>query len=288
MDNLQYFLGIDAGGTKCNARLVDSKGMFVAKSTSDSANAVINLTLCQHYIVEVAKKALKQSNLNLNIKDLTVVAGVAGANLPEVKAQMQGWAHPFKKFRIETDLYIACIGAHHGDGAVIVAGTGSAGIRLVDNKVKEFGGHGFLLGDKGSGAWIGLQALRYTLEESDGLHSRCDLCESVYTFFKTNKATDIISHSLNAPSSLFAQLAPQVVTLANQGNQAAVKIIKQAATYFDKLIEQVLNESPLRLSMLGGLSESIYPWLSPNSQKQLSTAISSPEYGAAILAMNLE
>lgn len=53
------------------------------------------------------------------------------------------------------------MGAHTRDeGAVMIAGTGSCGYSFVNGKATILGAHGFPFGDKCSGAWIGLEAVK--------------------------------------------------------------------------------------------------------------------------------
>ena len=84
-------------------------------------------------------------------------------------AALPGWA------RVEAvnDAVAACIGANGvGDGGLVIAGTGSAGIARVGGKATIVGGRGFLIGDDGAGARIGADALRAALRASTVLSRR--------------------------------------------------------------------------------------------------------------------
>jgi glucosamine kinase len=71
--------------------------------------------------------------------------------------------------RFVDDAVIACIGAHGGrDGGIVIIGTGSAGLALVEGRVVKVGGYGFPISDEASGADLGLQALRMALRAHDG------------------------------------------------------------------------------------------------------------------------
>ena len=91
-----------------------------------------------------------------------LVSGALGA-----EATLKEIVHPFASVRFISDGLAACLGAHGGaDGAVVVAGTGSIGVGLIGGRELRFGGYGFPISDEGSGADIGLQAIRLALRRS--------------------------------------------------------------------------------------------------------------------------
>ena len=67
------------------------------------------------------------------------------------------------------DLEVAFAGGTPAsDGAVLVAGTGAAAGSLTDHRLtRTADGHGWLLGDDGSGFWLGREAVRATLRTLD-------------------------------------------------------------------------------------------------------------------------
>ena len=67
--------------------------------------------------------------------------------------------------RVVADAEVAfASGTAEPSGSVLVAGTGSIACKIVDHRlVRTGGGFGWLLGDEGSGFWIGREAIRATL-----------------------------------------------------------------------------------------------------------------------------
>ena len=77
--------------------------------------------------------------------------------------------HRFRKTIITTDAQAACVGAHgESDGGVIIAGTGTVGWATVNGQTHRVGGWGLPISDEGSGAWLGIEALRRVLWAADG------------------------------------------------------------------------------------------------------------------------
>ena len=165
------YMGIDGGGSKCKACIVDVNNKVLGTGIAGPANAFIDQQQSIHSIINSAKLALVDANLaESDITRLTAGIGLAGVNLPSIYEEMSKWKHPFAKMFLTTDLHIACLGAHQGkDGAIIISGTGSCGYSFVDGKQVIIGGHGFPHGDKGSGAWLGLKGVKTVLLSLEGM-----------------------------------------------------------------------------------------------------------------------
>jgi glucosamine kinase len=195
------------------------------------------------------------------------------------------WEHPFKQMFLTTDLHTACIGAHEGsDGAVIITGTGSCGFSCVNGRTTNFGGHGFALGDKGSGAWMGLEAIKATLLDLDGLGEATNLTNVITEHFAADNAMAIVEKMSGQPSSSFAKLARYVFEAANNNDKVAVSIVKEGADYVSKLAQRLLENNPPRLSMIGGLAEPLNKWLAEDIAKRVESPIQPPEMGAVYFA----
>ncbi len=165
LDTAPLFIGIDGGGTKCRARLLSTEDKVLGTGLGGSANPFHGEAQAKASIVCAVNMALADAGLpSTEIANLIAGVGLAGVNLPSVFDAMNQWDHPFKKMYLTTDLHIACLGAHNRDeGAVLIAGTGSCGYSFVNGKATIVGGHGFPFGDKCSGAWIGLEAVKAVL-----------------------------------------------------------------------------------------------------------------------------
>ncbi|MEH0466183.1 BadF/BadG/BcrA/BcrD ATPase family protein [Streptomyces acidiscabies] len=78
---------------------------------------------------------------------------------------------PLPAITIHSDIEAAFAGApgHPAAGLALIAGTGSVAARVQDRVlVATSGGDGWLLGDDGSGFWIGRRAVRAALRAADG------------------------------------------------------------------------------------------------------------------------
>ena len=286
--NQQFFLGIDGGGTKCKAILVNESDDILGVGISGSANPLHGFELATTSIIEAATIALKSAGLdNLSLEDITAGVGLAGVNLPAQFKQMQAWQSPFKTMYLAHDLKIACFGAHEkSNGAVIITGTGSCGYSNSSGKELLVGGHGFPQGDQASGAWFGLQVVQQVLLSLDGIIAASIMNERLLNKLQCENATAIVEAVALQSSTFYAQLAHIVFDAAEQGDELALAIIKEGATYIDTLVSLLLAKEPVRISLLGGLADSLIPWLTKETQSLLSKPLHSPELGAVYFARN--
>lgn len=280
--NTELFVGIDGGGTKCKARLEDEQGNVLAEAITGPANASRDLHGSIKSVIDACKQCLVNANLAPDrLYDMHVGIGLAGINLPSVKKAFIKQTLPFKSYSVTTDLHIACLGAHSGAyGAIVIVGTGSSGIAISAKNQVVLGGHGFQVGDKGSGAWIGKMAISHCLETLDGIHPPNELAEAVLEQLNCKNSIDIAVLAVSATPAFFAQLAPVIFDLANRQQKDAVDIIQEAANYISKLSENLLRHSPSRLSYIGGVSAPLKAYLKCDLRQKIEPAMSPPEVGA--------
>ena len=285
-NNNQYFLGIDGGGSKCKAIVVNAQNQVLGTGISGPGNPLHGFEQAVNSIVESAQLALKDAGLNdLSISDIPAGVGLAGVNLPVLFEQMSNWEHPFKQMFLTTDLLIACLGAHDGgDGAVMITGTGSCGFSYVDGHPYIVGAHGFPHGDKGSGAWFGLQAAKQVLLSLDGITTQSSMNEKLLALLDVDNGVDLVEAIAGNPATYYAKLANLVFDSAEEGDKLALSIVKEGAGYISDVARQLWKKNPPRMSLIGGLTPRIQPWLDDDIKEQLSEPLSPPEMGSVLFA----
>ncbi|TMS65703.1 ATPase, partial [Pseudoalteromonas sp. S1941] len=68
-----------------------------------------------------------------------------------------------------------------------------------------------------------------------------------------------------------------VLEQAKLNDEIALSIVKSGAEYISRLAKRLLELNPPRLSMIGGLSEPLQPWLDPEVAKQVQLPKQPPE-----------
>jgi glucosamine kinase len=281
------YLGIDGGGTKCHAVIENEQGQVIGRGRGGPANPVHGVEQTFQSILEATSQALVQAGFKADdYSKLIAGIGLAGVNIKAQFNTVNAWKHPFAKMYLTTDLDIANTGAHEGeDGAVIIIGTGSCGYVRVNKDQCNIGGHGFPIGDKASGAWLGLKAIEHTLLAQDGISEESYLSKKVMEFFNVNTALSLSEAIVGKPTKNYAQLAKLIFDAAEQGkDEQALLIINESIDYVTKMANKLLEYNPQRISMIGGLSNLILDRLEPGLAEKFDSPLRSPEIGALIFA----
>jgi glucosamine kinase len=276
------FLGIDGGGSKCRVVLVTADNRLLGEGLGGPANPLRGMSVATESILTATNQALQAAGLPATaISQLIVGAGLAGVNMPHYYQLFSSWRHPFAEFHLTSDLHIACIGAHNGgEGAVIIAGTGSCGLADVNGNILDIGGHGFPYGDNGSGAWFGMQLLHHVLLAKDQLAPATFMTELLAEAVGVSATLDLVNHFMHATPTIFARYAPLVFTAAEQGDAVALQVVQQGAAFINQIALKLFELQPPRFSMIGGLAYKVVPYLDPLVQQRLTPALAAPEFGA--------
>lgn len=282
----KLFLGIDGGGSKCKAILMNEYDEILGTGFSGPGNPLHGFEQATNAITQSAKLALEDAGLaHINLSELNAGVGLAGVNLPILFKQIEAWQHPFKQMFLATDLLIACLGAHQGkDGAVIISGTGSCGFSYVDGQAFMLGAHGFPHGDKGSGAWFGLEVVKQVLLSIDGIIEPSIMNDMLLTKLNCKNDIALVEVIAGKAATYYAQLAYLVFDAAEKGDKVALEIIKEGAEYINNLARTLRKKNPPRISIIGGLTTRLTPWLDKKIQTWLSEPLNAPEVGSVLFA----
>ncbi|WP_448664750.1 BadF/BadG/BcrA/BcrD ATPase family protein [Sphingomonas sp. CJ20] len=282
---MAYFLGIDAGGSHCRSRLVDSAGTIIGTGETGPANARIGLDLLHATLTDVAGQAIAQAGLDAAaVATIRAGMGIAGISRPGVRDRLASLAFPFASVAYETDSVIANVGAHGGaDGATLVIGTGSIAQVRVDGRDFAIGGYGFPISDEGSGAALGLSAVRHALRALDGRSQRTPLSTAVSERFGHDTARAIAWMDAATPRD-YAALAPIVMDYAEADDAIARSIVEDAALHVERFIETVFDKGAPACALAGGLSRRMRPWLRARTVARLSEPLGDPLDGALRIA----
>ncbi len=171
---MRRILAIDAGGTSSRAVLVDVNGGCWGFGRAGGGNpTAVGITAAVDALGLAAERALGGTAKG-SAEDSFVVVALAGTATAPFLAQLEArLAHLglYGRSVIEPDLLgTFCSGTSDPHGYAVIAGTGAIAARVVDGHIHTVkGGSGWLLGDTGSGFWIGQQIARAVVASLDGL-----------------------------------------------------------------------------------------------------------------------
>lgn len=116
-----------------------------------------------------------------------------------------------------------------GPGVVVAAGTGAVAFAVgPDGRTARADGWGYLLGDEGSGCWIGRAGLAAALAHLDGRGGSLALRLRAEAVFGSVEALPELVHATDTPSQLIARFAPEVAAAAHAGDRVAGELWVQA------------------------------------------------------------
>jgi glucosamine kinase len=255
-----YSVGVDGGGTKTLAIVVDAQGHECGRGLAGSANhSAVGYQQAAHHIHSAIKQAAETAGCQLPLSSAWL--GIAGIDRPadhdELLSHLQALA---KVIYLVGDAELVLSGLDQAVGVALIAGTGSIALgRDARGKTTRAGGWGHILGDEGSGYEIAHLALQAAVRAADGRGPMTSLLELVMQHWQLNEASDIID-KVYPPKDKghIASLSALVFTAARTGDQVARRIIQHAANELALAAVTVgaalsfpTNQLPLALS--GGL-----------------------------------
>jgi glucosamine kinase len=276
-------LGVDGGATRCRARIADADGRVLGEGLSGPANPRLDMAGATASILAAASDALAAAGLPRDgFGRLAAGLGLAGVGQAKDRAAFARWAHPFAAMAFDTDAHAALLGAHGGaDGAILILGTGSCGLARVGGRDVRVGGWGFPISDGGSGARIGLEAVRHALEAHDGAAPRGPLAEAVMARFGGDPERAVAWAETARPGD-YGAVAPEVLERA--GEPAAAAILAGAAADAAALCRALLAAGAPRLSLVGGIAPFLAPRLPDDVRARLSPPLGDALDGALEMA----
>lgn len=281
----RFYLGVDGGGTGCRARIEDEAGAVLGQGLSGPATTRLGIEAAWASIARAYGAAAEEAGFGAAEFRRTVAGiGLAGIGRKGALEALRAIEHPFLGIDFTSDGMGACLGAHSGlDGAIVIAGTGSIGLGFVEGRPLRVGGYGFPISDEGSGADLGLKAVQLALRAHDGRHDRSALLSEVMQRFQDDPM-EAVAWMDRATATDYAALAPTVMRHADQGDAAGRRIVQAAAEQIDTLVRTLFDKGAPRVTLLGGLSSPLEPWLAPDVRRRLKPADGDAVSGAIILA----
>lgn len=264
-----HVLGIDAGGTKTMCYLADADGVVVGEGRAGGANlqahGELEVEKVLHAVIEAAigERAIRPAALCL---------GIAGVDRADDEQVVRGILRRLG-FRdhalIVNDALVALVaGVGSQAGVVIIAGTGSIAYGVSPRgEAARAGGWGSVLGDEGSGYWIGRQALTAVMREADGRGSRTRLTSLILAHFDLPHPARLVRevYDKGLRRQAIAALGAVVERARAEGDVVAAEILRAASRELAQAAASVVERlrmrgGAFRIVLAGGMFHAV-PWL---------------------------
>ena len=244
-------IGIDAGGTK-TLGILYKENQAIDSVKGEMGNPIVNFDIAVNNVVQVIENLLLKNKLKYsNISHISI--GMAGAStlLPELTSALKEKLQC--NFSIESDLKMSHIATFKNkDGNLFIAGTGSSLLCRKNGQFIQKGGWGHILGDEGSGYWIGKQILKTYINFLDYNESPMDfldLLPIIQQFFPNRQS--IINTVYNSPKTEVAKLATLYLNYNN--NLFLASIAQQAGKDIAKALLSCNQENNITVAFEGSV-----------------------------------
>lgn len=277
---MNYVLGIDAGGTKTVCLLADDEGNIVGEARGSGANLQAAGEL---EVEKVLHRVMEEAIGNREVVPSAICLGIAGVDRPDdsaiVSAIMRRIGYKARVVVVNDALIALEAGAPGQPGVVVISGTGSISYgRNMEGLAARAGGWGYVLGDEGSGYWIGRAALRAVLRQADRRGPPTILTELLLKHFGVTAPPELIHHiySRDLKPTAFGALASCVESAFSQGDAVAIGILRGAANELETFALSVARRlelvgHPFVFILAGGIFRAV-PWLREELARRLPVA----------------
>ncbi|MFV0254067.1 MAG: N-acetylglucosamine kinase [Beutenbergiaceae bacterium] len=251
---MRHVVAVDAGGTSTRAMVVDADARCLGIGRSGRGNPVSDGP-------EAAGASIRAA-----VTGALVSAGIPGDSVAAFSVAMAGgntmsgradWLRqPMDELGIAADVIVEpdllamfCSGGPQADGYALVSGTGSIAAIVRGGHVERFAdGIGWLLGDTGSGYWLGREVARAVALALEGREPNTSMTAPVLRHFGIDHDSTLVNGHLKVLNDLvelvyaksplaLAALAP--IVFADPADPVSVDIVDRAATALADLVASV-------------------------------------------------
>jgi glucosamine kinase len=304
----RLYLGVDGGGTNCRVSLADSALNVLAEVRNGRSNLQIDDG-------EPAFRAISEGTRDVfaaagidyaETANTYACFGMAGGRMDSARAAFAARPWPFAGVKVYDDIDIAHAGALGGeDGAVIIVGTGSAALAIVAGQRLQAGGWGFQIGDQMSGAILGRELVRWTVEAEDGLRPASPLTRAVTErlggsnqavmswSFAAEKSVRIVAEDgseghedllIGRAPAEFGKLMPLFIEHYEAGDPVAAELMTVQLNSIDRYVDWFKARGATRMAVVGGFGQRLFSLLQQRYGGFVMLPLFEPLHGALILA----
>jgi N-acetylglucosamine kinase-like BadF-type ATPase len=243
----RFVLGIDGGATKTLAAVLDleSNALHLAHGGPSNEDTV-GVRAAVQTLLATADEAIERAGIRREQLGTAVlaVAGVdTGAFARNVRARRtDDWI----VINDVVGAWATATGA--GPGVAAISGTGSNVFGVgPDGRAWRAGGWGHVLGDEGSGYWLGVQSIRAALRDRDASGPETALSDAAVAFFDVPTLEELAYRVYSRPmvKREIAAFAIETQHLAERGDAVARELYVRGARELSEQIGAVILQTGL-------------------------------------------
>ncbi len=250
---MNYILGIDQGGTKTAAAIMNAEGVICGTSFVKGAYYPEDgLDYAMSFVADAVRLAEQQAQIKPEDIDC-VVAGITGLDWPEDTPPLEialRKATGVQNVRVYNDCLIAMYGGtRNTSGAILCAGTGLNGAVISPDGGLFVLGYYIEDGMQGGSA-LAQRALRKVFDARLGFCPPTKLTKLFMDFSGEQTIDDLLHESVTNSGFMgsIIPLVPQIVDLAEDGDVVTQQLLDEFAIRMSNYIIAGLNRMDMLLS----------------------------------------
>jgi glucosamine kinase len=250
-----FVLGVDGGATKTLAAVLDieTREIHIGHGGPSNQDAV-GAAAAVRALLEAADEAIAQAGISADRLAAAVLA-IAGTDTEAIVRNVR--AVRTEDWLVVNDVVAAWASATGaGPGVAVIAGTGSNVFGVGPHDVPwRAGGWGHLLGDEGSGYWLGIHSIKAALDDREASGPETALTERAPAFFGLQSIEQLATYVYSKPLTKgeISALALETAKLAQAGDAVARELYARGARELGRQVGAVLEQTGLRGSFPVGL-----------------------------------
>ena len=261
------FIGIDGGGSKTLAVVIDELGYEVGRGFAASSNqACVGIARAAARICEAAAEAAQQAGIAPPFAAACI--GLAGIDRPEDReAVMHHLSSLAPQIYLGNDGELILGALDGGIGMAVIVGTGSIAIgRDAAGHAVRAGGWGHVMGDEGSGYDLGQRVLKHAVRAADHRGPPTRLLDLVMQHYGIARPSDLNGHIYPADDkAVIARLAHLVFQAAEEGDHIAHEMMERGSGELALMVataarELEFAEGKIPLALSGSIALHVRPY----------------------------
>lgn len=263
----RYVLGIDGGATKTLAAVLDLRQRVLHLGHAGPSNEdAVGTRLAVKAVLDATDEALAGAGISHRQLAASVLA-VAGTDTAAIARHLHD-TRP-ERWIVVGDVvgaWATATGARPGVGAISGTGSNVFGVGGAHSpegwvgRTWRAGGWGHLLGDEGSGYWLGAQSIVAALRDRDGSGPSTALSDATLEFFRSPSIEALAASVYTTPLTKgeVAAFAVETSRLAREGDVVARGLYTRAAELLGAQIRAVVANTGLTGAFPVGLIGSAF------------------------------
>jgi len=281
---VEFLVGVDGGGTATRALVARCGSPVIGQGQAGPSALGQGIGPAWIQVQIAIGSAFTAAGLPVpSWERCALGAGLSGVSNRPWRDEFVARNVGFARLEVETDAFTMLLGAHRGQpGAIVAAGTGSVGeVLRRDGSRFSVGGWGFPVGDEGSGAWLGLRAVRLAQAAMDGRINAGPLVRHVWATCGADRDT-LQAWCDHAGQFAYAQLTPAIFS-TEATDPTAAHLLSRAAREIEDMALALDPQGGLPLAVCGSVGRRLADRLSPAVRSRLVDAADGPAAGALTL-----